>query len=77
LINDGVALALRLKQHAVLRILLSALGEYGWSLVARREESPDFKGGTLGNTQAEQSDTGTTENRPPMAVALALRHRQG
>jgi len=44
----------------------------GWSLVAAtlREESPDFRGGALGNTQAERSDTGTTENRPPMAKAM-------
>ena len=42
----------------------------GDRLSLRREESPDFKGGTLGNAQAEQSDTGTTENRPPMAAAM-------
>ena len=33
----------------------------------RREESPDFMGRALGNSQAERSDTSTTENRPPMA----------
>ena len=32
-----------------------------------REESPDSMGGALGNSQAEQSDTCTTENKPPMA----------
>jgi len=31
------------------------------------EESPDFMGRALGNSQAERSDTSTTENRPPMA----------
>lgn len=35
----------------------------------RWEESPDSEGGALGNSQAERSDTGTTENRPPMAEA--------
>ncbi len=34
-----------------------------------REESPDSKGRALGNAQAEQSDTSTTENKPPMANA--------
>ena len=34
-----------------------------------REESPDSKGRALGNAQAEQSDTSTTENKPPMADA--------
>ncbi len=34
-----------------------------------REESPDSMGGALGNSQAEQSDTCTTENKPPMAKA--------
>ncbi len=33
----------------------------------RREESPDSTGRALGNTQAERSDTGATENIPPMA----------
>jgi hypothetical protein len=32
-----------------------------------REESPDSKGRALGNSQAEQSDTSTTESKPPMA----------
>ncbi len=32
-----------------------------------REESPDSRGRVLGNPQAERSDTGATENRPPMA----------
>ncbi len=36
----------------------------------RQEESPDSKGRALGNTQAEQSDTSTTENKPPMAKAM-------
>ena len=31
------------------------------------EESPDSTGRALGNAQAEKSDTGATENRPPMA----------
>jgi len=29
-------------------------------------------GGALGNSQAEQSDTGTTENKPPMAEAAGF-----
>ncbi len=33
-------------------------------------------GRTLDNVQAERSDTGTTENRPPMAEAI-LTGRQG
>jgi len=37
--------------------------------VTPREESPDFMGRALGNAQAERSDTGTTENKPPMAKA--------
>jgi len=37
-----------------------------------REESPDFMGRALGNSQAERSDTSTTENRPPMAKAMGL-----
>ena len=37
-----------------------------------REESPDFMGRALGNSQAERSDTSTTENRPPMAKATGL-----
>jgi len=36
------------------------------------EESPDFMGRALGNSQAEQSDTSTTENRPPMALVTGL-----
>lgn len=59
-----------LKGGVRIRILMCALEEYGWSLVEKREESPDFRGGTLGNTQAEESDTGTTEKRPPMALAI-------
>lgn len=35
--------------------------------VSHREESPDSKGRALDNVQAEQSDTGTTEIKPPMA----------
>ena len=50
----------------------SAWGE-DW-MVARcleyREESPDSMGRALGNSQAEQSDTGTTEIKPPMAKAM-------
>ena len=34
------------------------------------EESPDFMGRALGNSQAERSDTSTTENKPPMAKAM-------
>jgi len=37
-----------------------------------REESPDFMGRALGNTQAERSDTSTTENKPPMAKATGF-----
>lgn len=37
-----------------------------------REESPDSMGGALGNSQAEQSDTCTTENKPPMAKATGF-----
>ncbi|ALA57287.1 hypothetical protein NITMOv2_0852 [Nitrospira moscoviensis] len=39
------------------------------SILRYREESPDSMGRALGNSQAEQSDTGTTENKPPMAKA--------
>ena len=35
-----------------------------------REDSPDFMGRALGNSQAERSDTSTTENKPPMAKAM-------
>ncbi len=35
--------------------------------VSHREESPDSMGRALGNSQAEQSDTSTTEIKPPMA----------
>lgn len=38
--------------------------------VSHREESPDSTGRALGNSQAEQSDTSTTEIRPPMAEAM-------
>ena len=37
--------------------------------VSHREESPDSMGRALGNSQAEQSDTSTTEIKPPMANA--------
>lgn len=37
--------------------------------LAHREESPDSTGRALGNSQAEQSDTSTTEIKPPMAKA--------
>lgn len=37
-----------------------------------REESPDSMGRALGNSQAEQSDTCTTENKPPMAEVTGL-----
>jgi len=45
----------------------------GWMVarcVSHREESPDSTGGALGNSQAEQSDTSTTEIKPPMAKAM-------
>ena len=35
----------------------------GRSVVSHREESPDSMGRALGNSQAEQSDTSTTENQ--------------
>ena len=38
-----------------------------------REESPDFMGRALGNSQAERSDTSTTEIKPPMAKAMGSR----
>ena len=38
--------------------------------LAHREESPDSTGRALGNSQAEQSDTSTTEIKPPMANAM-------
>ena len=41
----------------------------GRSVLRHREESPDSMGRALGNSQAEQSDTSTTENKPPMANA--------
>jgi len=41
----------------------------GRSVLRYREESPDSMGRALGNSQAEQSDTSTTENKPPMANA--------
>ncbi len=37
-----------------------------------REESPDSKGRALGNSQAERSDTSTTESKPPMAEATGV-----
>jgi hypothetical protein len=42
-----------------------------WATGRRREESPDSKGRVLGNAQAEQSDTGATENKPPMAESIS------
>ena len=47
-----------------------------WSGNAR-EESPDFMGRALGNSQAERSDTSTTENRPPMAKTTGFSSRRG
>ena len=38
-------------------------------MLRHREESPDSMGRALGNSQAERSDTGTTEIKPPMADA--------
>ena len=38
--------------------------------VSHREESPDSMGRALGNSQAEQSDTSTTEIKPPMAKTM-------
>jgi hypothetical protein len=40
--------------------------------VSHREESPDSTGRALGNSQAEQSDTSTTEIKPPMAKAMGF-----
>jgi hypothetical protein len=44
---------------------------------AMREESPDSTGRVLGNTQAERSDTGATENIPPMAERCAVSAKHG
>jgi len=41
-------------------------------MLRHREESPDSMGRALGNSQAERSDTSTTENKPPMAEAAGL-----
>ena len=55
-----------------------ALEETGWSPagIQPREESPDSKGRVLGNAQAERSDTGATENRPPMAESRRVQGTQ-
>jgi hypothetical protein len=67
-------------QEAVARLLRTGFVLYtdpawveDWMVarcLAHREESPDSTGRALGNSQAEQSDTSTTEIKPPMAKAM-------
>ncbi|GKS66420.1 hypothetical protein YTPLAS72_37240 [Nitrospira sp.] len=70
--DRGQDMAVCLWPAGIILYTKQAWGE-DW-MVARclvhREESPDSTGRALGNSQAEQSDTSTTEIKPPMAKAI-------